>query len=87
MAQWVQRLPLAQVMIRVLGWSPTSGSVLIGESASPSTSAAPPAHTLFLSLSLTHSLVRALSQINKYNFLKKEIGWEEKSTSGAPNTL
>ena len=59
-AHMVKHLPLAQVMIphRVLGSSPTLGSLLSGECASPSPTA-PPFPALALSLSLT------LSQINK----------------------
>ena len=44
MAQLVKRLPLAQVMIP-RSWSPTLGSLLSGESASPCPSAPPPACT------------------------------------------
>ena len=52
-AQLVKRLPLAQVMTpRVLGWRPASGSLLVGESASPST----PALTCALPLSYSLSL-------------------------------
>ena len=50
-AQWVKRLPSAEVMISgVLGSSPTLGSLLREESASPSPSSS--AHALSLSLSL-----------------------------------
>ena len=49
-AQLFKHLPCAQVMIPE-GWGgvpPTSGSLLSGESASPSPSAAPPAYGLSL---------------------------------------
>ena len=36
--------------LRVLGWSPVSGSLLSGESASPSPSDPPPAHACSLAL-------------------------------------
>ena len=48
--------------LRVLGWSPESGSQLSGDLASPPASAAPPACVLSCSL--------ALSQMNKNLFLK-----------------
>ena len=51
MAQSVKHLPLAQVDLRVLGSSPASGSLLIGEYAS--SSAPPPAGALSISLSLS----------------------------------
>ena len=51
----VKHLPLAQVMIPgVLEWNPVFGSLLSGESASPSPSAIPPACDLWLSLSLSN---------------------------------
>ena len=44
-----EALPLAQVMIlKSPKWSPASGNLLSGESASPSPSAPPPAHALLL---------------------------------------
>ena len=61
-AQSIKALPSAQVMI--LGQSPTSGSLLRGESACPSPTASLCSPLVF-SVSLTRSLARALSQINK----------------------
>ena len=49
MAQWVKHQPSGHDL-RVLGSSPKSGSLLSGEPASPSPSAAPPACALSLSL-------------------------------------
>ena len=61
-AQSVERLPSALVMIpgsghdpRVQGWSPTSGSLLSGEPASPPSATFPPC-TLLLSLKKIKSL-------------------------------
>ena len=62
MAQLVKRLPSAQVMI--LEWCPVSGSLLSGESASPSPSAL---------LYLAHT--RWLSLINK--ILKKNVNMQK----------
>ena len=52
-AQWVECLTLdfgSGRDLRVMGWSPTPGSVLSGGPASPSPSATPPACRLSLSL-------------------------------------
>ena len=51
-ARLVKCLPLAQVTILKSGIEPASGSLLSGESASPSPSASPPA----CALSFAHSL-------------------------------
>ena len=72
MAQSVERLTVAQVMIsRSVSSSPTLGSVLtaqslepVSDSMSPSLSVPPPAHARSLSLSVS------LSKINVKNFKK-----------------
>ena len=60
MAQWVERLTSAQVMISwFAGWSPTSGSVLTARSLEPASDSVSP------SLSAPPLLMLCLSKINK----------------------
>ena len=68
MAQWVECLPSALVLIPG-SWDrvPHPGSLLSRESASLSPSTLLHAHTLSFSLSFAYSLF----QINKYNLLKE----------------
>ena len=67
MAQLIERLPLAQVMIP-LGPRPVLGSLLSREPASPTPSASggEPASSSSAAPPALYSLTLALSQINKY---------------------